>query len=49
MVHKDIIENKTITSVDVLDMDKRVLEVARLMSGENVTQSALDTAKSLMT
>jgi len=49
MVHKDIIENKTITSVDVLDMDKRILEVARLMSGENVTQSALDTAKSLMT
>ena len=48
MVHKDIIENKTITSVDVLDMDKRILEVARLMSGENVTQSALDTAKSLM-
>ena len=49
MVHKDIIENKTITSVDVLDMDMRILEVARLMSGENVTQSALDTAKSLMT
>lgn len=48
MVHKDIIENKTITSVDVLDMDKRIVEVARLMSGENVTQSALDTAKSLM-
>ena len=48
MVHKDIIENKTITSVDVLDMDKRILEVARLMSGENVTKSALETAKSLM-
>lgn len=48
MVHKDIVKNKTITSVDVLDMDKRIAEVARLMSGENVTQSALDTAKSLM-
>ena len=48
MVHKDIANDKTITSVDVLDMDKRILEIARLMSGENVTQSALDTAKSLM-
>ncbi|MDB3904913.1 AAA family ATPase [Crocinitomicaceae bacterium] len=48
MVHKDIVKNKTITSVDVLDVDERIAEVARLMSGENVTQSALDTAKSLM-
>jgi DNA repair protein RecN (Recombination protein N) len=48
MVHKDIVNDKTITSVNVLDMDKRILEIARLMSGENVTQSALDTAKSLM-
>jgi len=48
MVHKDIVNDKTITSVNVLNMDKRILEIARLMSGENVTQSALDTAKSLM-
>ena len=48
MVHKEIIENKTSTTVDLLNEDERIREIARLMSGENVTKSALETAKSLM-
>lgn len=48
MVHKEIIENKTSTTVDLLNEDERIREIARLMSGENVTKSAMETAKSLM-
>ena len=48
MVQKEVIKNKTFTRVEELKDDSRVNEIARLMSGENITESALETAKSLM-
>ena len=48
MVQKEVIKNKTFTRVAELIDDSRINEIARLMSGENITESALETAKSLM-
>ena len=48
MVHKQVINKNTVTSVEQLNEGKRIKEIARLMSGENVTKSAIETAKSLM-
>ena len=47
-VQKEVIKNKTFTRVEELTDDSRINEIARLMSGENITESALETAKSLM-
>jgi DNA repair protein RecN (Recombination protein N) len=48
MVTKSILNKITQTSVNELNEDERVEEIARLMSGENVTKTAIETAKSLM-
>jgi len=47
-VTKSVHNKATITSVLELNDEDRVEEVARLMSGENVTKTAIETAKSLM-
>ena len=47
-VEKEIIGNRTETKVKSLEMDERIEEIARLMSGENITPAAMETAKSLM-
>ena len=47
-VEKEIIGNRTETKVKSLEMNERIEEIARLMSGENITPAAMETAKSLM-
>ena len=47
-VEKEIIGNRTETKVKSLEMEERIEEIARLMSGENITPAAMETAKSLM-
>lgn len=47
-VEKEIIGNRTETKVKSLEMEERIEEIARLMSGENITPAAIETAKSLM-
>jgi DNA repair protein RecN (Recombination protein N) len=47
-VEKEINGNRTLTSVRLLNESQRVEEIARLMSGEEITEAALETAKSLM-
>jgi DNA repair protein RecN (Recombination protein N) len=47
-VEKEINGNRTLTSVRLLNEAQRVEEIARLMSGEEITEAALETAKSLM-
>jgi DNA repair protein RecN (Recombination protein N) len=47
-VEKEIIDKRTVTKVSVLNKQQRVEEVARLMSGEVITEAAMKTAKSLM-
>jgi len=47
-VSKSVRNKTTLTSVFELNDEDRVEEIARLMSGENVTKTAIETAKSLM-
>jgi DNA repair protein RecN (Recombination protein N) len=47
-VSKFDLEGKTQTSVDVLNLDEKTLEIARLMSGEKINDAAILNAKELM-
>jgi len=47
-VEKELNDNRTNTSVNKLNSNERVEEIARLMSGEEITTAALETAKLLM-
>lgn len=47
-VSKSADEFSTLTSVEELSNDQRILEIARLMSGESITEGALLNAKALM-
>ena len=45
---KKFIDNKTFTEVEKLSMDGRVNELARIIDGVNITQTALDHARKLI-
>ncbi|MGM9802714.1 MAG: DNA repair protein RecN [Muribaculaceae bacterium] len=47
-VYKTDVEDSTITSVKMLTADERINEVAAMLSGSVVTQSAIENAKSLL-
>ncbi len=47
-VYKTDVADATITSVKVLDSEQHVLEIARMLSGRDVNQAAIDNAKSLI-
>ena len=47
-VHKKVDNSISTTHVELLEKEQRIREVARLMSGDEITLSAIDTAKSLM-
>ena len=47
-VFKDDTGDSTITRVKLLSMDERILEVARLLSGSEVTETAIKNAKELL-
>jgi len=47
-VQKSHESEKTVTDVVVLDRNQRIEEVARLMSGDNINNAALENAKALM-
>jgi DNA repair protein RecN (Recombination protein N) len=47
-VEKQLVGNRTVTSVHFLDTHERVEEIARLMSGETITEAAMQNAKALM-
>ncbi|MBR2714706.1 MAG: DNA repair protein RecN [Ruminococcus sp.] len=48
LINKEFIDNKTYTHVDALDIDGRVRELARIIDGVNITQTALDHARKLI-
>ena len=48
MITKSVFKKTTIIAVNELNEEERIEEIARLMSGENVTKAAIETAKSLM-
>jgi DNA repair protein RecN (Recombination protein N) len=47
-VEKHLKGDRTVTSVHFLDSHERVEEIARLMSGETITDAAIENAKALM-
>lgn len=46
-VYKDDSGESTITRVKLLSMDERILEVARLLSGREITETSIENAKEL--
>ena len=47
-VYKDDTEDSTITRIKLLSPDERILEVARLLSGSEITEAALRNARELL-
>jgi len=47
-VYKDDIDDSTFTRVKLLSPDERILEVARLLSGSEVTETAMKNARELL-
>jgi DNA repair protein RecN (Recombination protein N) len=47
-VYKDDVNNSTITRVKLLSSEERILEVARLLSGSEVTETAMKNARELL-
>lgn len=47
-VYKDDTDNSTFTRVKLLNREERILEVARLLSGSEVTETALKNARELL-
>jgi DNA repair protein RecN (Recombination protein N) len=47
-VYKDDTDNSTFTRVKLLSPDERILEVARLLSGSEVTETAMKNARELL-
>jgi DNA repair protein RecN (Recombination protein N) len=47
-VYKDDIDDSTFTKVKLLSPDERILEVARLLSGSEVTETAMKNARELL-
>lgn len=47
-VEKEVVQNRTISKVTLLNERRKVEEIARLMSGEQITEAAIQTAKALM-
>lgn len=48
LIKKEFTDEKTFTHVEKLDMDSRVMELARIIDGVNITQTALDHARGLI-
>jgi DNA repair protein RecN (Recombination protein N) len=47
-VEKKVIEGRVVSAIRLLDEDERIREVAKLMSGENITEASLSGARELM-
>jgi len=47
-IHKENVNDKTVTLLTVLDEDDRVEEIAKMLSGEKLSSAARDNAKSLL-
>lgn len=48
LVHKEEINNQTLTMVETLQKDKRIFEIARLLSGAKITDISIKHAKELL-
>jgi DNA repair protein RecN (Recombination protein N) len=48
-VYKTDTDKETLTQVEALDHDEHVMEIARMLSGKDLNQAAIENAKSLIT
>lgn len=48
VIYKDVEDNKTITKIERLSEDERIIEMARLLGGVNLTQTTLNHAKEML-
>lgn len=48
MIEKNILSNETVSIVKKLDTNEKINEIARLLSGMNITQKSLNNAKELI-
>ena len=48
LIEKNIVGERTVTSVKALSFDERKYEIARIMGGDNVTELMLENAKQLL-
>ncbi len=48
LINKEFVDNKTFTNVKKLDMDGRIHELARIIDGVNITETALKHAEKLI-
>jgi DNA repair protein RecN (Recombination protein N) len=48
LVYKHDVANKTQTNIKLLKSDERVIEIARMLSGEKLSEAAINNAKSLL-
>lgn len=47
-IEKNLVENKTVTQVKELNNEERVLEIARMLAGKNISDSVINHAKELL-
>ncbi len=47
-IHKDVEEGRTFTRVDALDQEQRIHEIARIISGDSITSTALRNAEEML-
>lgn len=47
-VYKDLKKDKTYTNIRILSMEERILEIAKMLSGDNPSEIAMETAKELI-
>ena len=47
-IHKDVEECRTYTRVDLLSEEERVREIARIVSGDDITETALNNAREML-
>ncbi len=48
VIQKEVIDNKTLTSIKPLDEEGRVMELARLLGGENITETIIASAREMI-
>jgi len=47
-IHKEVEDGRTYTRVDLLSAEERIHEIARIVSGEDITETALDNAREML-
>ena len=47
-IHKEVEDGRTFTRIDLLDEEERIREIARIVSGDDITETALNNAREML-